>query len=102
MRTLLAAVIAVQEHIVGQANVTTAALENTGVHISGACRPIDDHAVARHVDLTAHINHTGRSEGELAPCVADLTVGCRGVRIDSGPRAGQTVCERDCLSSAGG
>jgi hypothetical protein len=57
--------------------------------------------MAVHVDLTAHIDHTGRREGKLAPCVADLAVHARGIGVDGGPRAGQASRERDGLDIAG-
>ena len=98
---LLASVVAVQEHIVGHADVAAAALEHAGVHIGRACRAVDDHSMAVHVDLTAHIDHTGRRERKLAPCVADLTVHARGVGVDCRPRTGQAGRERDGLAGAG-
>lgn len=101
LRALLATVVTVQEHVIGQADIAAAALKHTGVHVRGAEWAVDNHSVAVHVDLAGHVHHAERSEGELAPGVADLAIYVGRVGVDCGPGAGQAGGERDGLGGTG-
>jgi hypothetical protein len=101
LRTALRARRAVQQLVsVLAARLAGGALEDASIHVRGAVRTCDLHAVAVHEDLHADIGHALGREGVFAPRVADLAVAELRVAVDSRPGPGRAGREGKCDGGA--